>query len=307
LFACISTGHASQRTGGNRWEGHAAVFRIALPKPLLGPEYWDAYRAALADYVAAHQAGARTEIGVTRTKVSSVAHAFVLYTGCASFKNGLAESTQGVHFNILSRWRDQWGDRLLKYLQRRHVIEWLNERADTPFTAQVFLKVMRRMMQYCVSIDLVETDPTVGVKALTPRSDGHHTWTDDEIVQYQNHHPLGSNARTAFELGICTSRVSDVVRTGHQHVRQITIEGRLIDVIHVKQQKRKKDLDIPISQELATALDGVRHDHLTFLISDWGKPYTAKGWSKHFRDWCNQAGLPERCVFHGSRAQLDIR
>jgi integrase len=241
--------------------------RVPLPEPLLGEAYWEAYRAAQADYVAGRQV-VRSDIGADRTKAGSVGHAFVLYTGSASFKNGLATSTQSVHFNILSRWRDQWGDRQLRQLQRRHVVDWLNERVDTPAAAKVFPKVLRRMMQHCISIDLIEVDPTAGVRAPRYRSDGIHTWTDGEIEQYQKHDPIGSNARLALELMLGTAqRKSDIVRMGRQHVRG--------DVIYVKQEKTGWEGDIPIVQELGAALAAVRQNHLTFLVTAWGEPYTA--------------------------------
>jgi hypothetical protein len=116
-----------------------------LPKPLLGPEYWEVYRQTLADFIAGREPSRSSAIGAERTKAGTVAAAFVTYTGSAAFKNGLSESTQRVHFNILSRWRDQWGDRRPKDLQRRHVVDWINERSGTPAAAEVFLKVLRRL------------------------------------------------------------------------------------------------------------------------------------------------------------------
>jgi hypothetical protein len=39
------------------------------------------------------------------------------------------------------------------------------ERAvNTPAAAQVFLKVLRALMQFCVSVGLCNDDPTIGVQ-----------------------------------------------------------------------------------------------------------------------------------------------
>jgi integrase len=38
-----------------------------------------------------------------------------------------------------------------------------------------------------------------------------------------------------------------------------------------------------------------------FLVTQRGRPYTRKALSEQFRVWCNAAGLPTRCVFHGLR------
>lgn len=39
---------------------------------------------------------------------------------------------------------------------------------------------------------------------------------------------------------------------------------------------------------------------LTFLVTDYGKPFTAAGFGNWFRDRCNEAGLPQ-CSAHGLR------
>jgi integrase len=104
-------------------------------------------------------------------------------------------------------------------------------------------------MQYCVSIGLMDVDPTQGVKVPRQRTVGIHTWTDDEIEQYRQHHQPDTNARLALELLIGTAqRRSDVVRMGRQHLR----DGGTM--IHVKQQKTGWEGDIPIGSELAAAL-----------------------------------------------------
>ena len=39
---------------------------------------------------------------------------------------------------------------------------------------------------------------------------------------------------------------------------------------------------------------------LTFLITEFGKPFTANGFGNKFKDWCRQADLPH-CSAHGVR------
>jgi integrase len=149
-------------------------------------------------------------------------------------------------------------------------------------------------MRYGVSIGLLETDPTAGIKAPAPKSRGIYTWTDDEIDQYRQGHEPGTNARLALELLIGTAqRKSDVVRMGHQHVRG--------DMLHVRQEKTGWEGDIPIGPDLAAALATAPTGNLTFLTTSWGKPYTAAGFGNHFREWCNKAGRHARCTSHGLR------
>lgn len=39
---------------------------------------------------------------------------------------------------------------------------------------------------------------------------------------------------------------------------------------------------------------------MTFLLTEFGKPFTANGFGNKFKDWCRQADLPH-CSAHGIR------
>lgn len=262
--------------------------------PRTGPEWLEAYYAANADYIAGREPHRPSLVGAERVRPGTLAAGFVGYIGSASFKNGLAETSQRVHFNILSRLRDQWGDRQLKDLLPRHIVGWVDERAGTPAAAQVFLKVLRRYLRYCASIGLIDHDPAAGVKTSPLKSSGIYCWADAEIEQYRRQHRLGSSARLAMELLLGTAqRRSDVVRMGRQHVRG--------DMLRVVQQKTGWEGDIPIGPELAAALAAVPAGNLTFLTTAWGAPFSAAGFGNKFCEWCNEAGLDRRCSSHGLR------
>ncbi len=108
------------------------------------------------------------------------------------------------------------------------------------------------------------------------------------------HHPIGTKPRLAFALLLYTAqRRSDVVRMGRQHIRD--------GVLTVKQQKTGITLAIPVHPHLQTVLDATPSEHLTFLVTATGKPYGGNAFSEQFRNWCDAAGLPQRCKPHGLR------
>src|SRR5262249_34044198 len=78
-------------------------------------------------------------------------------------------------------------------------------------------------------------------------------------------------------------RRADVIRLGPQHVRG--------GVLSVRQQKTSKTLAIPVSPALVAALDALSSKHLTFLVTEEGKPFEAMAFTKWFRRCCNPAGL----------------
>jgi len=127
-----------------------------------------------------------------------------------------------------------------------------------------------------------------------PSSDGHHTWTEDEISQFEAVHLIGSKARLALALGLYTAqRRGDVVRMGRQHIRH----GELM----VRQGKTNAALVIPVLPELAAIINATPTGHLTLLVTKTGKSYGANDFSEQFRKWCDDASLPPECSFHGLR------
>ena len=98
-------------------------------------------------------------------------------------------------------------------------------------------------------------------------------------------------------LGLLTGQArQDVVAMGPQHIRE--------EVLHWVRKKTARstalNLFIPILSELRSVLDATPRGHLTFLVTEFGKPFTAAGFGNWFRDRCDEAGLPH-CTFHGLR------
>lgn len=163
-----------------------------------------------------------------------------------------------------------------------------------PHSARNWLNAFRHFMRWCEQRKLIRNDPTWGVRIKVPKSDGHHTWTHDEVAAFEAHHPVGSKARLALALGLYTAqRRGDVVRMGRQHIRN----GELM----VRQGKTNAALLIPVLPELQAIIDGTPTGHLTLLVTKTGKSYGANDFSEQFRKWCDDAGLPPECSFHGLR------
>jgi integrase len=152
---------------------------------------------------------------------------------------------------------------------------------------------IRALMKHAVEIGLRDDNPAAGVKLPDLKTDGYHSWTEAEIAQFLAYHGPGTRARLAFTLLLYTGqRRGDVIRMGRQHTRD--------GIMHVRQQKTGIELAIPIHATLAAIIADARADHLTFLTTRTGKPFSPAGFGNYFRDRCNEAGLP-RCSAHGLR------
>ena len=152
-----------------------------------------------------------------------------------------------------------------------------------------------------MSLDMLTTDPLAGVKLTPVKSNGHHTWEAEECAQYEAHHALGTRERLAYELLLQVGHSRcDIVRMGRQHVRN--------GVLSLHRQKTKVAFDVTVMPMLQAAIDAMPpSDHLMFLVTKFGKPFTAAGFGNWFRDACNAAGLPKRCTSHGLRKAAATR
>jgi integrase len=182
---------------------------------------------------------------------------------------------------------------------REHIIKLMAQRSSKPNAANHLLKVLRALMKQAVESGMRKDDPARDVKRLKIKTTGYHSWTEAEISQFEATHPIGSKARLAFALLLYTGqRRSDVVKMGRQHVRD--------GFIHVRQQKTGAELDIPIWPELQTILDATPNENMTYLVTEFGKPFTPGSFGNWFRNRCNEAGLPH-CAAHGLRKAASRR
>src|SRR3546814_13811445 len=79
-----------------------------------------------------------------------------------------------------------------------------------------------------------------------------------------------------------------------------------LDRIAVCQDKTGALVDIPIHPELKRVLEGTPRQNMTFLVTEYGKPFTANGFGNWMRDRYDEAGLPQ-CSSHGLRKAMAKR
>jgi integrase len=258
--------------------------KVRLPGLPWSPQFMAAHEKALGS--------APEPIGAARSKAGSVAAAIASYYGSTAFTKTLAPETQGVRRTVLDAFAREHGDKMIRAMPSKFIRALLD--AMQPTAAKNWLSAIRALAQHAIKVGLLDDDSTLGVKLNRKAGDGFHTFTEEEIAQFEAHHPIGSRERLAFALGLYTAqRRGDVVRMGRQHVRG--------DVLHVKQQKTGAELAIPIHPELAAILATVPATQMTFLQTLRGKPFTGHAFSAWFAKACDAAGLPSACTFHGLR------
>jgi integrase len=265
--------------------------------PLVGlpgsDEFMESYRAALAGLPASKQ------IGASRTLAGTIGAAVASYYQSAEYA-ALAKSTQATYRGLLEQIRGNAGDAPLASLQRRHVRAMMASKGDKTTAANNMLRAIRLLVKYAISMEMIEADATHGIKAIKKKSGGFHTWTEAEIKAYEKRHPVGTRARLAMDLLLYTGqRRGDVIGLGRGHIK----DGQL----HLTQNKTGAAVSMPVHPALAESIRRTPSGHMNFLVTSFGKPFTAAGFGNLFRQWCNEAGLPKKCSAHGLRKAMSRR
>jgi integrase len=259
-----------------------------MPLPGLpgSPQFEEAYAAALA--------GAPTPAPIgRRVRMGSIDALIIAYFNSPSFL-ALAPATQSTYRGILEAFAHEHGAKPYGMLTSEHLEAMLARKMRTPAAANHWLRLIKTLTRFAVRQELRADDPARDIDYIRRKATGFHTWSEGEIAAFEAHHPIGSKARLALALLLYTAqRRSDVVKMGRQHVRN--------GVVQVRQQKTGAMLAIPMHPELAAIIEATPSEHLTFLTTAYGKPFTAAGFGNWFREQCDAAGLPKHCAAHGLR------
>ena len=256
-------------------------------------EFIAVYRAAL------ELRGKLPPSGLTAAAPGSLRWLVQAYYGCPEFL-GLHESTRAKRRAILDGICREHGDKPFARMEAKHVrLQIRDPKAATPEAANGRVKALRQVFKWAVDVNLATANPARAVPMLASNNpDGFHTWTRDEVQQYLERHPTGTKARLALALFLYLGvRISDAVQLGPQMER----DGNLCFTEQKNRAKNPKHREVPILPALRAELDASPSGHLSYLVTEWGRPYASpKAFGNRFKSWCVQAGLPH-CSAHGLR------
>lgn len=231
--------------------------------------------------------------GAAKTSPGTVAALVASYYRSSEYLN-LKPITQRTYRSTIEPFREQHSDKAVAKLKREHVKAIIAKLADRPAVANNWLKTIKILMRHAVESGMRPDDPTIGLRKLRTGSSGYRTWTEAEIEKFYEKHPTGSRARLALDLMLYTGqRRADVVRMGRQHVRD--------GILTLRQSKTGTEVEIPLHPVLRASLDALPNKNMTFLLTEYGKPFAVAGFGNWFRDRVTEAGLPEGLSAHGLR------
>jgi integrase len=166
-----------------------------------------------------------------------------------------------------------------------------------PAAANNRRKYLSALFGWAVEAEHIVSNPARDVRRVKYATAGYHTWTIGEVNQFIARHSIGTKAYLALCLLLFVgARRGDMVGFGRQHVR----DGWLRFVPRKTRHLRDAVSQKPILAPLAAAIAAGPTGDLTFLVTEYGRPFTANGFGNWFRARCNEAGLPH-CTAHGLR------
>lgn len=260
--------------------------RVTLPAP--GSEgFLAAYEAAGAATGVRAPEGA----GMERTAPGSVSALIVAYYQTGKFQS-LRASTQKAHRNHLESFRRDHGDKRVAKIGANHLDAIFAGMADRPAQASNLRKRLRTLFDLARRMGWIGDNPITATEAVRYRTKGHTPWSEADIGAFEGKWPTGSRERLALALLLYTGqRRSDVVTMGRQHIKA----GR----IHVRQIKTDARLAIRVHPALQAEIDAAPKG-MTFLLTAYGVPFSAAGFTAWFVEAAGKAGLSGRTP-HGLR------
>jgi integrase len=269
-------------------------FRRVRLKAVPGSDAFMAeYRAALEGRATAAQ-----KTGPARAaSFGSLAWLCAEYTASHEFRrlDGATQTMRRRHLDFL---KPTYGSGPLSLIEPVHV-KAMRDSKDGPHAANNVLKTLRVMFQWAVDNNLMRSNPARDVKRIKVASDGHHTWTLDEIRLYRERHPESTMAGLALALLLYLGvRRSDAVKLGRQ---MESVDGTSLRLIETKgRTKTVKAHELPILPELRRVLD-IHRGRMHYLVTQTGRPFrSGNAFGNKFKDWCRQANL-NNCSAHGLR------
>ena len=157
---------------------------------------------------------------------------------------------------------------------------------------------------------LLPSNPVRDIKAgRRVKGSGFYTWTIPDVQQFLAYHRQQNTKRSrkaVLALGLLLfggMRRQDMVDLGKQHCRGVNKDtlGDWIRYVPKKTVKVRRTTSqkplLPILRQIIMECWDIIGD-LTFLVTDYGKPFTENGVGNWFRDRCDEAGLT-MCTAHG--------
>ncbi len=204
---------------------------------------------------------------------------------------------------ILTDFLNKYGDTKITDWEVRHIRKLRDENASTSGSANDVIKALRGVFRFALDNDIISYNPMRDVPLLKGSSEGFKEWTIFDIEKYEERWPIGTKERLALALLVYTGqRRSDIIVLGRQHEK----DGWLYFTQHKNRDRKPFHMSLPILPGLREILDVSPTGDLTYLVTQYGRPFKNESFGNWFRKAVRAAGL-EGLSAHRLRKSAAVR
>jgi integrase len=218
--------------------------RVRLPDLYGSDEFMGVYRACLAG----QSIVVRNQRQAPKTKFKGLIDLYLQSSEWQAYQP-MTRKTRG---HIYEKWAALGYD--TEDITKSVIIGALEARKETPDQANLILTALKNLFAWAVSVGHVDRNPCEGIKGRKPKKagvdeeDGHKTWSEEELAQFERAYPLGSHERLVYSVLLYTGlRIGDAARLGRQHIQK---DG----TIQLRNEKTGAVVYLPILAPLRQAL-----------------------------------------------------
>jgi integrase len=276
-------------SGGWRYRFQRGGRKITLRGEPGTPEFIDHYRSLIDG----------APVPVTKAVRGSVEWLVSLYL--ADMERSVAARlasplTLKSHRHHLARLVAEYGPKDAN-MPRAAIIRLADTLRDKPGAARNLIKAVSAVYRWAIPREHVTCiNPARDVPRPKAQGSGFTAWSEADFAAYLAQHPPGSMARRALILAMTTTaRRDDLRQMGRQH--EFERGGRRwIGWVQAKAPRARVEMPMPAA--LLAEVTG--HADMTYLLTEYGRPFTHAGLGNAFRRWAMAAGLSGRSL-HGVR------
>lgn len=225
----------------------------------------------------------------------------------------LEPATRTQYSYLIEAWLDEAmdgggkrGEGPVADLRPRHIQDSLDKMS--PSNSIILRLLIKKLTKEARLQDWIEFDPVYGTEPVERDSIPREAWPHHICALYEKHWPIGTSARTAYELAKWLgTRRSDVALVRWDQLVTKIIDGEPVegfDFVQFKGRNRKGAFSKfhPISPMLSEALEPLDRSTETVLVTRYGTPYKMNSLGRMMRSfWCPLAGIPGGYTLHGLR------
>lgn len=198
----------------------------------------------------------------------------------------LKPSTAGEYRRHLDAFREEFGDWKVSLFEKPaakiDLLEWRDEWADRPRTADYVIGTVGRLFSWARGRGLTCARPTDDIERLHKSDRSDLIWTPEDLSKlYEVASPaLAQAVKLAVETGL---RQGDLLRLGWSNVQD--------DAIVLITSKRGRQAVIPLTAAARAVVAEAPKVATVVLTSSRGRPWTSDGFKTMFRKAKDEAGI----------------